>query len=56
VAAELAAVDALDRHCQFVDSERSPALDLNSLAVDDLAGVDGAAAALGAYRDRDAPL
>jgi hypothetical protein len=38
-----------------VDCERSAALDLNSLAVDDLARVDGAAATLGAYFDRDAP-
>jgi hypothetical protein len=37
-----------------VDCEPSPALDLNPLAVDHLAGVDGAAAALGAYRDREA--
>jgi hypothetical protein len=29
-----------------VDCERSPALDLNPLGVDDLAGVDGSAAAL----------
>jgi hypothetical protein len=36
-------------------SERSPALDLHALPVDDLTGDDGAAAALGAYLDRDAP-
>jgi hypothetical protein len=38
-----------------VDCERSPALDLNPLAVDDIPGADGAAATLGAYLDRDAP-
>ena len=38
-----------------MDCERSPALDLNPLAVDHLAGVEGAAATLGAYLDRDAP-
>jgi hypothetical protein len=38
-----------------VDGERPPALDLNAPAVDDLTGDDGAAAALGAYLDRDAP-
>ena len=37
------------------DGERSPALDLHALPVDDLTGDDGAAAALGAYLDRDAP-
>jgi hypothetical protein len=37
-----------------VDCERSPALDLNLLAVDHLAGVDGAAGTLGAYGDREA--
>jgi hypothetical protein len=31
-----------------MDGERSPALDLDMPAVDDLAGSDGAAAALGA--------
>jgi hypothetical protein len=36
-----------------VDCERSPALDLDPLPIDDLAGGDGAAAALGAYLDRD---
>jgi hypothetical protein len=38
-----------------VDCERSPPLDLNPLPVDDLACDNQAAAALGAYLDRDAP-
>jgi hypothetical protein len=38
------------------DSERSPALDLHAIPVDDLTGDDGAAAALGAYLDCDAPF
>ena len=37
------------------DCERTPALDLHALPVDDLTGDDGAPAALGAYLDRDAP-
>jgi hypothetical protein len=37
------------------DSERSQALDLHALPIDDLTGDDGAAAALGAYLDRDTP-
>jgi hypothetical protein len=38
-----------------VDGERSPALNLDALTVDDLAGDHRSTAALGAYLDRDAP-